>query len=69
MQRIIHERFEDKKVADVLSVSIGIAIGEDGNEDYEELYREADEALYETKQHGKAGYTMYHGEKAGAVKE
>ena len=59
LQQIIHEKYDDREVAGHLSVSIGISIGTDGSEDYEELYRKADEALYETKHRGKAGFTLY----------
>ncbi len=58
LQDIIHTGFKKTEVADHLSVSIGIAIGQDESEEYEELFREADTALYETKHNGKAGYTL-----------
>ena len=58
LQDVIHGNFESKEVADHLSVSIGIAIGQDDTEDYEEMFKEADDALYETKHHGKAGFTI-----------
>ncbi|MBR5116268.1 MAG: diguanylate cyclase [Lachnospiraceae bacterium] len=59
LQECIREGFADKEVAESLSVSIGIAVATDQNEEYEELYREADTALYETKHRGKAGYTVF----------
>lgn len=60
LQDVIQKEFADKDVAKVLSVSIGIAVQTEQEESYDELYREADIALYETKRHGKAGYTLYH---------
>lgn len=60
LQDAIHEEFNDKEVAEHLSVSIGIAIGQDTEEDYDELFKEADSALYETKHHGKASFTVFH---------
>ena len=62
LEDVIQHDFDDREVAGHLSVSIGIAIGTELDEDYEELFKEADEALYETKNHGKASYTMYHHE-------
>ena len=59
LQKVIHNEFTDKEVAEHLSVSIGISIGEDEREDYEDLFREADSALYETKHRGKASYTLF----------
>lgn len=43
-----------------ISSSIGIAISPQDGCTFEDLYRCADEALYETKQKGKNGYTKYH---------
>lgn len=45
-----------------ISSSIGIAISPKDGTRFEELYRCADKALYETKQKGKNGYTKYEAE-------
>lgn len=39
------------------SVSVGIAFSENGYQD--ELFRQADQALYQTKENGRCGYTFY----------
>ncbi len=48
---------EDDDLADT-SISVGIAHGSQGM-DPQQLYKWADEALYETKRKGKRGYTFY----------
>ena len=62
LQDVIHNGYKDKEVAEHLSVSIGISIGVDERENYEQLFKEADSALYETKHHGKASYTLFQDE-------
>lgn len=42
-----------------MSASIGVSIAPQDGTDFETLYRNADKALYETKQRGKNGYTIY----------
>lgn len=42
-----------------MSVSIGISIAPRDGMDFVSLYKNADAALYETKQRGKNGYTIY----------
>ncbi len=59
LQRQIHDGYEDEKVRDILSVSIGIAICPDDSNEFEELYKKADKALYVTKKNGKGHYTVY----------
>ncbi|MDE7014930.1 MAG: diguanylate cyclase [Kineothrix sp.] len=39
------------------SISVGIAFSENGYSD--ELFRQADQALYHTKENGRCGYTFY----------
>lgn len=39
------------------SVSVGVSFSEEGFHD--DLYRQTDEALYHTKEHGRCGYTFY----------
>lgn len=42
-----------------MSASIGVAIAPMEGMDFITLYRNADAALYETKQRGKNGFTIY----------
>lgn len=42
-----------------ISASIGIALSPRDGRNYAELFRKADEALYETKRRGKNGFTLY----------
>lgn len=42
-----------------LSASIGVAIAPADGVDFETLYEKADEALYQTKEKGKNGYTIF----------
>lgn len=43
-----------------LSASIGVAVAPEHGTDFTDLYKNADTALYQTKQNGKNGYTIYH---------
>lgn len=42
-----------------MSASIGVAVAPMGGSDFDTLYRNADNALYQTKQRGKNGFTIY----------
>ncbi len=42
-----------------LTLSIGVAIYPDHSEEYEQLFRQADRALYEAKESGKNGYAIF----------
>lgn len=42
-----------------MTASIGVAIAPRAGHDFESLYEHADQALYQTKQSGKRGYTFY----------
>jgi len=42
-----------------LGVSVGAVFSPDEGTDFEQLYRKADSALYEVKQHGKHGLSIY----------
>lgn len=46
------------------SVSVGVAFSEEGYQD--ELFRQADQALYHTKENGRCGFTFYTQEAAAA---
>lgn len=42
-----------------MSASIGVAVSPMGGADFDSLFRHADNALYQTKQRGKNGFTVY----------
>lgn len=42
-----------------ISTSIGVALAPDAGTDFETLYKRADIALYQTKERGKNGFTIY----------
>lgn len=42
-----------------VTASIGVAVCPESGEDFETLYRNADFALYQTKKHGKDGFTVF----------
>lgn len=43
----------------VIPISVGIAFYTGGNESYDELLNEADQALYRAKEQGRGGYAVY----------
>lgn len=43
----------------LVSVSIGVAVAPEAGREFETLYRNADAALYRTKERGRNGYTMF----------
>ena len=42
-----------------ITVSVGVAFSEDSGRDFMTLYRSADRALYQTKNDGRNGYSVY----------
>lgn len=54
----MHETLPDHYQAYKVSISIGIAVFTEGLEDFDRLYRCADEALYEAKRNGKNQYRI-----------
>nr|WP_305146570.1 GGDEF domain-containing protein [Anaerovorax odorimutans] len=58
LRAIHHKNFEMTHVYR-LSVSMGIAVAPQDGTDFKTLYRHADRALYQTKEQGKNGYTIY----------
>ena len=59
----VSTKYEKQGTAYKVSVSIGIAYTSDGKDDYAELYRKADLALYQAKAYGKNGYVVTDGKK------
>ena len=55
----LHETIVTDAGTAAISISMGIAVYPDMGTDFETLYKNADLALYHTKQHGKNGYTIY----------
>ncbi|WP_130861999.1 sensor domain-containing diguanylate cyclase [Bacilliculturomica massiliensis] len=62
--RALDQDFVSGKMSWHMTASIGVALYPDDAEDFEQLYRRADEALYQTKKKGKNGFTVY-GQAAG----
>lgn len=52
--------FSDRKFNCHITASIGIALSSGEEDSFEHLYQCADNALYQTKQNGKNGFTIYH---------
>ena len=59
IQNQVRYSFAGSMLEKHVSLSIGIAVFPDHADDFESLYRAADEALYYVKNHGKSGYCMY----------
>lgn len=57
---VLHHNYLEKDVVCPVSTSIGVAIAPDAGTNFEELYKNADTALYQTKKNGKNGFTIYH---------
>ncbi|MEC4293882.1 GGDEF/HDGYP domain-containing response regulator [Adlercreutzia shanghongiae] len=55
----IHGSLEGEVDGFPLSVSMGVATTDDGVRDYDELFRQADMALYHMKRSGRGGYVFY----------
>ena len=51
--------FTDGVKTCAISTSIGVAMAPEAGTEFETLYKNADNALYRTKQHGKNGFTIY----------
>lgn len=51
--------YTDKQKSFPITVSIGVAVYPEAGTDFTSLYKNADLALYETKRHGKKGYTVF----------
>lgn len=55
----LHHEFVNDTCRRQVSVSIGIAIAPYAGTDFDVLYKNADLALYQTKEKGKNGFTIY----------
>lgn len=60
----IREAFQDDPVSGYVTLSIGIALFPEHSMDFGRLYRAADRALYERKENGKDGYSLFRPEEA-----
>lgn len=59
LSQALYYVFSDGEKSCTISASIGVAISPDGGTNFETLYKNADSALYETKEKGRNGYTIY----------
>lgn len=59
LSQALQYRFSDGTKSCQISSSIGIAIAPEAGADFETLYKNADQALYRTKENGKRGCTIY----------
>lgn len=57
---ILHHDFSDGEKWCSISASIGVAVAPEAGTEFETLYKNADFALYHTKENGKDGFTVYH---------
>ena len=55
----IHSSLEGEFEGFPLSVSMGVTTTDDGVRDYDELFRQADVALYHKKRGGRSGFVFY----------
>ena len=61
LKRAVHELYVEELGGDTLTCSMGISCFPMHGKRFVELYKHADMALYETKQNGRDGYTIYQG--------
>ncbi len=59
LTKALDSSYSARHVTCRFSASIGIALAPDSGNDFETLYKNADQALYATKKRGKNGYTVY----------
>lgn len=57
--KVLHHNYIEKDILCPISASIGVAIAPDAGNNFEELYKNADDALYQTKKKGKDDFTVY----------
>ena len=58
----LKETYSDENISVTVSSSIGIAVYDKDGKNFEELYKHADQALYQSKNNGKDQYNFYKGE-------
>lgn len=56
---LFSEKISNRGYGGIVSVSIGIVICEENDEEFQELYRKADKSLYFVKNNGKNAYHFY----------
>lgn len=59
LAQLLQYEFSDGAKSCGISSSIGAALAPEAGTDFETLYKNADSALYQTKEKGKRGYTIY----------
>ena len=59
VENLVIHGFTGEPADGEVSLSIGIAVTPDHGKTFEELYQNADKALYHIKEHGKAGVKLY----------
>lgn len=59
LSQTLHYEFLSNDKSCLISASIGVAISPEAGTNFETLYQNADTALYQTKENGKNGYTIY----------
>lgn len=67
LSRILRYDFKYGDKSCPISASIGVAISPQAGKSFEELYQNADYALYQTKERGKNGYTFYSTEESKKI--
>lgn len=59
LSKVLCYEFSDGQKSCFISASIGVAVSPEDGTNFEALYQNADTALYQTKENGKNGYTLY----------
>lgn len=59
LSQALHYEFSHGDRCCLISTSIGVAVSPEAGTNFETLYQNADLALYQTKENGRNGYTMY----------
>lgn len=59
LSKVLYYEFSYGQKCCAVSASIGVAISPDAGRNFETLYQNADTALYQTKENGRNGYTIY----------
>ena len=59
LEKNVKGAFDNEEYAGKITLSIGIAAAPDHGDDFETLYKNADKALYEAKNSGKACFKLF----------